>query len=294
MRLQKKCYTSVTPTWHSGFMITLRNDVSIPRIGLGVWEVGEDVAQETVESAIDVGYRHIDTAAGYYNEEAVGAALAATDVAREDLFVTTKLRNGDQGYEEALRAFDDSLGKLGLDYLDLYLIHWPVPAWDKYIDTWRAFEKLYEEGRVRAIGISNFLPDHVARLMSSCEVPPMINQFELHPSYQQVEVEASTRGSGMVVEAYSPIGRGDDLKLPEIMEIAEHHEVTPAQVIIAWHLAKDRVVIPKSVHADRQKENLEATRVLLSDEEVAVINGLESGNMKTAHPATAEFTQFRD
>lgn len=274
--------------------VTLHNGVEIPQVGLGVFQVPEDGTQALVEDALASGYRHIDTAAGYYNEDGVGAALKASGLPREDVFVTTKLRNGDQGYDKALKAFDDSRTALGVDVVDLYLIHWPVPSLDLYVETWRAFEKLYADGAVRAIGVSNFLPDHLDRLVAAADVLPVVNQVEVHPTFQQAEVLASTLGHGIAVEAYSPLGRGADLEDPAVTAIAERLGATPAQVILRWHLDAGRIVIPKSVTPERYRANLAAVDLELTDTDRAAIDALENGNRLGADPAVAAFTQYRD
>ncbi len=274
--------------------VTLHNGVEIPQLGLGVFQVPEDGTQALVEDALASGYRHIDTAAGYYNEDGVGAALKASGLPREDVFITTKLRNGDQGYDKALRAFDDSRTALGVDVVDLYLIHWPVPSLDLYVETWRAFEKLYADGAVRAIGVSNFLPDHLDRLVAAADVLPVVNQVEVHPTFQQADVLASTLGHGIAVEAYSPLGRGADLEDPAVTAIAERLGATPAQVILRWHLDAGRIVIPKSVTPERYRANLAAVDLELTDTDRAAIDALENGNRLGADPAVAAFTQYRD
>ncbi|WP_206188193.1 aldo/keto reductase [Sanguibacter sp. HDW7] len=274
--------------------VTLHNGVEIPQLGLGVFQVPEDGTQALVEDALASGYRHIDTAAGYYNEEGVGAALAASGLPREDIFVTTKLRNGDQGFDKTLRAFESSRKALGVDVVDLYLIHWPVPSLDLYVETWRAFEKLYADGAVRAIGVSNFLPDHLDRLVAEAEILPVVNQVEVHPTLQQADVLANTLGHGIAVEAYSPLGRGKDLDDPAVAAIAARLGATPAQVILRWHLDAGRIVIPKSVTPERYRANLAAVELELTDADRAAIDALEEGNRLGAHPATAAFTQYRD
>lgn len=273
--------------------ITLNNGVTIPQLGFGTFQVAEDQTQRIVESAIETGYRHIDTAAGYYNEAGVGAAVRASGLAREDVFVTTKLRNGDQGYENALAAFEASRAALDIDYVDLYLIHWPVPSKGLYVETWKAFEKLLADGAVRAIGVSNFLPEHLETLLAETDIVPAVNQIEVHPTFQQRGLVQVSRASGIAVEAYSPLGRGADLESDEVTSIAQAHGVTPAQVVLRWHLQQDSVVIPKSNNPERIAANLDVFGFELSDDEIAQITSLEAGNRTGADPATAEFTQFR-
>lgn len=273
--------------------ITLNNDVRIPQVGFGTFQIAPDETQQAVESALEVGYRHIDTAAGYYNEAGVGAAIKAAGLPREDVFVTTKLRNGDQGYESTLAAFEASRAALDLDVVDLYLIHWPSPARGLYVETWRAFEKLLADGAVRAIGVSNFLPEHLATLLKSAEVVPAVNQIEIHPTFQNTATAAASRDAGIAVEAYSPLGRGADLGSEAVGDIALAHGVTPAQVVLRWHLQKGTIVIPKSNTPERIAANLDLLGLDLRAEEIARIDALESDNRLGADPATAEFSQMQ-
>ena len=275
--------------------LPLSDGVAIPQVGLGVFQVPDDGTQANVEQALELGYRHVDTAAGYYNEAGVGAALRASGLPREDVFVTTKLRNGDQGFERALRAFEDSRRALGVDQVDLYLIHWPVPSKDLYVETWRAFEKLLADGAVRAIGVSNFLVEHLDRLVAETDVVPAVNQIEVHPTFQQVAVQQRCRELGIAVEAYSPLGRGADLDAPAVVAAATDLGVTPAQVVLRWAVQQGRIVIPKSLSAARQATNLDVFSFELSAEQVASIDALEAGveGRTGADPVTASFTQFR-
>ena len=265
-------------------------------MGLGGFQVPDDGTQANVEQALELGYRHVDTAAGYDNEDGVGAAPRSSGVPRDEFFVITTLRNGDQGYEPALRAFDSSRRALGLDVVDLYLIHWPVPSKDLYVETWRAFERLLDDGAVRAIGVSNFLPDHLDRLVSASQVVPAVNQIELHPTFQQADVQAACRRHGVAVEAYSPLGRGADLEAPAVTEIATELGVTPAQVVLRWEVQQGLVVIPKSLSAQRQATNIDVFSFDLDDARMAAVEGLEAGvqGRTGADPETADFTRFRD
>jgi len=272
--------------------VLLDNGVAVPQVGLGVFKVPDDATQRTVELALQAGYRHIDTAAGYYNEAGVGAALRASGLHRDEIFVTTKLRNGDQGYESALQAFEDSREQLDVEVVDLYLVHWPVPSKDLYVETWRAFEKLYADGAVRAIGVSNFLPEHLARLLAETDVVPAVNQIEVHPTYQQRATQDATRAAGIAVEAYSPLGRGADLDAPAVRSVAAAHGVTPAQAVLRWHLQHDRIVIPKSVDPVRIATNIDLFGFELTPEEVAAIDALDSGARLGSDPATADFSQY--
>jgi 2,5-diketo-D-gluconate reductase A len=228
----------------------------MPQIGFGVFRVPGDETAPAVLSAIEVGYRGIDTASLYGNETAVGTAVARCGVPREQLFITTKLWNDDQGYESAFGAFDASLGRLGLDYVDLYLIHWPVPAKSAYLETWKAFEEIYASGRARAIGVSNFQPWHLQPLLDRYRIVPAVNQVELHPRFQQEQVRAFDRAHGIVTEAWSPLAQGDILADPVITALSRRYGKTPAQIVLRWHIELGNVVIPKSVTPSRIKENM--------------------------------------
>ncbi|MET8507720.1 aldo/keto reductase [Streptomyces sp. NPDC004787] len=264
--------------------VKLNNGVEIPQLGFGVFQVPDDETTAAVTAALEAGYRSIDTAAIYGNEAGVGRALAASGIAREELFVTTKLWNADQGYEATLRAFDDSLAKLGLDHVDLYLIHWPAPARDLYRDSWRALERLAEEGRIRAAGVSNFQPEHLRRLMDGAALTPVVNQIELHPALQQSELRAVHAEHGIATEAWSPLAQGAVLDDPAITAIAAAHGKSPAQVVIRWHLQLGNVVIPKSVTPARIRANAEVFDFALTDQEMATIAGLDRGLRTGPHP----------
>ncbi|MFJ9863146.1 aldo/keto reductase [Streptomyces sp. NPDC101165] len=267
--------------------IILNNGVEMPQLGYGVWQVPDDEAERAVATALEAGYRSIDTAAIYGNEEGTGKAIAASGLPREDIFVTTKLWNSDQGYDSTLRAFDASLEKLGLDHLDLYLIHWPLPSRDKYLDTYRAFEKLYAEGRVKAIGVSNFLPEHLQRLIAETSVIPAVNQIELHPHLQQRAARSLHSEQGVRTEAWSPLGQGKGLlEVPAIVAIGQKHNRTPAQVVLRWHIQLGNVVIPKSVTPSRIKENIDVFDFSLDDEDLAAISALNEDRRLGPDPAT--------
>ncbi len=255
--------------------VLLNDGMKMPQVGLGVWQTPADITADVVRNAIEVGYRSIDTAAIYGNEEGVGQAVRASGVPREELFITTKLWNREHGYDEALRAFDASLQRLGMDYVDLYLIHWPVPMEERYIDTWRALGRLRDEGRARSIGVSNFLAEHVRRIMAETGVAPAINQIELHPRFQQSDLRAFHAGQGILTESWSPLGQGQLLKHPEIARVAARHGKTPAQAIIRWHIDSGLVVIPKSVRRERLEENFEVFDFRLDDSDMAAIAALD-------------------
>ncbi|MDQ2631378.1 MAG: aldo/keto reductase [Actinomycetota bacterium] len=267
-------------------ILTLHDGVEIPQLGFGTWQIPAEETQEKVEEALAVGYRHIDTAAVYGNEEGVGAAVAATGVRREDVFVTTKLWNSGQGYDSALRAFDKSLERLGTGYVDLYLIHWPMPSRDLYLDTWRAFERIKEEGGTRSIGVSNFRIDDLERLEGEAEVLPTVNQVELHPRLQQPELRAWHSDHNVATEAWSPLAQGDLLRDGTIETIAAHHHRSPAQIILSWHLQIGNVVIPKSSNPERIRENFEVFDFALSEDDMAALERLDAGERTGGDPNT--------
>jgi 2,5-diketo-D-gluconate reductase A len=252
--------------------VTLNNGVEIPQLGV-------------VAVALDAGYRHIDTAKLYDNEAAVGAAVRDSGLGRDEVFVTTKVWNSDQGYDATLRAFDASMERLGIDVLDLYLIHWPRPGKGTAADTWRALERLYADGRVRAIGVSNFEPDHLRRLLDKSEVVPVVNQVELHPYLQQVQVRKANEELGVVTEAWSPLAKGGDLlEDPTITALADKHGVAPAQVVLRWHLQLGTVAIPKSVTPARIRANIDVFGFELDEQDMAMIGTLDRDGRTGPHP----------
>jgi 2,5-diketo-D-gluconate reductase A len=257
--------------------VPLGDSGTIPQLGFGVFQVPPRETATAVASALDAGYRHIDTAAAYRNERGVGEAVRDSGLPREEVFVTTKCWNDDQGYEQALRAFEGSAERLDLGAVDLYLIHWPVPAHDLYVDTWRAFVELRAQGRVRSIGVSNFQPAHLRRAIDETGVTPAINQIELHPYFQQAELRRVHAELGIVTEAWSPLAQGAVLDDPAIVAIAEAHGKTPGQVVIRWHLQLGNVVIPKSVTPARIAENYDVFGFELDASEMEAIEDLDAG-----------------
>ncbi|MEU6161873.1 aldo/keto reductase [Streptomyces sp. NPDC047130] len=266
--------------------VTLNNGVTIPQLGFGVFQVPDEETTAAVTAALDAGYRSIDTAAIYGNEAGVGKALAASGIAREELFVTTKLWNTDQGYDATLRAFDESLAKLGLDHVDLYLIHWPTPARDLYLDTWRAFERLAADGRIRAAGVSNFRPAHLRRLLDHSSLVPAVNQVELHPGLQQAELRAAHAELGIATEAWSPLAQGAVLEDEAVETLARRYDRSPAQIVLRWHLQLGNIVIPKSVTPTRIAENIDVFGFALTEEEMASLAALDRGLRTGPDPDT--------
>ena len=270
--------------------VTLNNGVQIPQLGFGVFQVPPEDTQRIVEDALEAGYRHIDTAAAYRNEAAVGAAIAASGIPRQEIFITTKLRNGEQG--TAFEAFQNSRKALGIDYVDLYLIHWPVPSQGLFTEAWKTMEKIYAGSEIRAIGVSNFLSDHLDSLLQVSDVVPAVNQIEIHPTFQQRDLAAKSRQLGIAVEAYSPLGQGADLGAAAVKSLAVRYGTTPAQIVLAWHLAQSTIVIPKSADSVRMRENLGASALRLTPAEIAEISALESGARAGADPAVAAHSQL--
>jgi diketogulonate reductase-like aldo/keto reductase len=266
--------------------VPLNTGAAMPQVGFGVFQVPPGQTAAAVTVALEAGYRSIDTAAAYRNEAGVGEAIARSGLPREELFVTTKLWNDDHGRERAPRAFEASLARLGLDYVDLYLIHWPCPRQDRYVETWQALEEIHADGRARAIGVSNFQPAHLERVRAASEVVPAVNQIELHPRLQQVELRRYHAEHGIVTEAYSPLAQATVLDDPAITAIAAAHERTPAQVVLRWHVQLGNVIIPKSVTPERIRENIALFDFELADDEMAAIARLDAGERTGMDPET--------
>ena len=270
--------------------ITLNDGKTIPQLGLGTWQTPENEAASSIVAAFKSGYRLIDTAAIYENETGVGAGLRESGLPREEYFVTTKLWNDRQGYDEALRAFDESLERLGLDYVDLYLIHWPAPWKDRYLDSWRALIRLKEEKRARSIGVSNFQIPHLERIIVETGVVPTVNQIELHPDFQQKALQTFHEAHGIRTQSWSPLGQGALLRNSTVRKISQKHGKTPAQTIIRWHLDNGLLTIPKSVHAHRIDENFAVFDFTLDREDLAQLAALDGPDNRIGpNPDTASF-----
>jgi 2,5-diketo-D-gluconate reductase A len=266
--------------------VTLHDGVEIPQLGFGVFQVPPEKTQDAVEEALEAGYRHIDTAAAYRNERGVGAAIAASGIPRDEIFVTTKLWNSAQGYESTLGAFQKSIDRLGMDHVDLYLIHWPVPSEGRALDTWRAFERIHEEGHSRTIGVSNFRVEDLEMLEREAEMLPTVNQIELHPHFPQAELRAWHREHDLATESWSPLAQGDLLVNETIAAVAARHGRTPAQAILRWHLQLGNVVIPKSVTPKRIRENFELFDFELTEDDMTEIAALDVGQRIGPDPGT--------
>jgi diketogulonate reductase-like aldo/keto reductase len=266
-------------------VLDLNDGNKAPQLGFGVFQIPDGETADAVASALDAGYRSLDTAAIYKNEAGVRQGIERSGVARGDIFLTTKLWNAEQGFDSTLKAFDASLKKLGSDYVDMYLIHWPTPKRDLYIDTWKAFMRLRDEGRIRSIGVSNFQPAHLERLVKETGVVPVVNQIELHPDFAQRDVVAANTKLKIVTESWSPLGQGGDLlKNEALVAIGKKHGKTPAQVVIRWHVQLGHMVIPKSVTPERIKANIEVFDFELSGDEMKAIDALDAGNRMGPHP----------
>jgi 2,5-diketo-D-gluconate reductase A len=271
--------------------LKLNDGNSIPQLGLGVWQVPPEITARVVVDGIKAGYRSIDTAEGYNNEEGVGEAIRKAGVARSELFITSKLRNGGHARDLALKSFDETMQKLGLDHLDLFLIHWPVPSQNKYVEAWKVLVEKQKEGRIRSIGVSNFNPDHLERIIGETGVTPVVNQIELHPRFQQRDKRDFLKQHDIKIESWSPLGSGRLLDDATIGKIAKKHGKSIAQTIIRWHLQEGLIVIPKSTHAERIQENFDVFGFELDAEDMATIKGLDNpkGGRVGSDPATAAF-----
>ncbi|MEQ1900331.1 MAG: aldo/keto reductase [Devosia sp.] len=271
--------------------LELHDGKSIPQLGLGVWQVDPAITARVVLDGIKAGYRSIDTAEGYQNEEGVGEAIRRSPVLRSDLFITSKLRNGGHARDLALRSFDETMRKLGIEQLDLFLIHWPIPSQDKYVEAWKTLAELQTQGRIRSIGVSNFNEDHLERIIGETGVVPVVNQIELHPRFQQRDKRAFHERHKIRIESWSPLGSGRMLDDPIVGEIARKHGKSIAQTIIRWHLQDGLIVIPKSIHAERISENIAVFDFELDGDDMAKINGLDQGGSGRvgSNPSTAAF-----
>ena len=265
-------------------LVEMNDGRSIPVIGFGVWQVPDDVVVDATVKALEVGYRHIDTAYLYHNERGVGEALRRSELDRDDVFVTTKVWNTDHGYDQTLRAFDKSTGLLGIDEVDLYLIHWPTPARDVYLESWRALIRLREEGRARSIGVSNFHDAHLRKIIDETGVIPAINQIELHPWLPQTELRDIDARLGIKTEAWSPLGSGRLIDDPVIAEVSAKHGKSPAQVMVRWSIQLGNIVLPKSVTPERIEHNIDVFDFQLDDADMAAIATLESGRRTGPNP----------
>ncbi|MEJ2888929.1 aldo/keto reductase [Actinomycetospora aeridis] len=267
--------------------IELNNGTVIPQLGFGVFQIDPSDTAETVLTAFEAGYRHIDTAQMYGNEAEVGEAIAKSGLGRDELWITTKCNNSNHGYDDAQRALDESLQKLGLDAVDLYLIHWPLPGKDLYVDTWKGFEKAHQDGKTRTIGVSNFQPHHLDKLLEETETVPAINQIELHPHMQQAGLRSYHERHGIRTEAWSPIGQGKGLlDAPELVEIAQAHGKSAAQVVLRWHVQLGNIIFPKSVTPDRIRENKDIFDFELTHEDMQKIDGMEKAERLGPDPDT--------
>ncbi len=269
--------------------IQFNDGKTIPQIGLGVWQTPDEEAAPAVRKALEVGYRHVDTAAIYENEEGVGEGIRQSGVARGDIFLTTKLWNDRQSHDAALKAFDESLKRLGTDYVDLFLIHWPSPHRGTYVEAWKALVELKKQGRARSIGVSNFAEEHLERIIGETGETPVLNQIELHPDFQQKTLRAVHERLGMKTQSWSPLGQGKLLSNPDIAKVAQRLGKSPAQVIIRWHLDNGLIVIPKSVTPSRIEENFKVFDFTLDAEAKAVLDALDGDNRVGPDPMTAKF-----
>ena len=272
-------------------MMTLNDGREMPQLGTGIWQIDDAKTPEVVAQALKTGYRLIDGAAAYKNERGMGEGIRASGVPREQIFVTSKLWNDAQGYDQALRAFDQTMTRTGLEKLDLFLIHWPLPRLDAYVDTWKALIRLREEGRVTSIGVANFHEDHLQRLIDETGVTPALNQIELHPSLAQAKMRAVNKRLGIVTQSWTPLGRGDSFDAPAVTQIAERLERSPAQVILRWHIQHGLSVIPKSEHADRLAQNFAALEFELTADDMAALDRLDNNHRTGPDPDEFDYRE---
>lgn len=266
-------------------IISLNNGVKMPSLGLGVYKITDEQMPEVIATAIETGYRAFDTAHFYFNEASLGQAICSSNVAREELFITTKLWNDNQGYEATKAAFAKSLEQLGLEYIDLYLIHWPCPADDLFIESYRAMEELYAEGKIKALGVANFKQTHLEKLLANCTVKPVVNQIEYHPLFNQAELQEFCESQDIYITAWSPLMRGGELlKNETLVKLAEKYQKTASQIIIRWHLDSGRIVIPKSSNHERIKENYNVFDFELDNEDIRLINALNTSERQFKDP----------
>ncbi|AYY14010.1 aldo/keto reductase [Actinobacteria bacterium YIM 96077] len=270
--------------------LTLNNGVQIPQFGFGTFQIEPEKTKETTLKAIELGYRHIDTAEMYRNEKQVGEAVRASGIDRSEFFVTSKLNNGAHAYDDALAAFDQTMADLDIEYLDLFLVHWPLPQVGDFVETWRAMEEIYRSGRCRAIGVSNFQPHHLQRLFDETEIVPVVNQIEVHPYLTQDDVREFGTKNGVLTESWAPIAKGKVVDDPTITRIAEQHGKTASQVTLRWHIQRGDIVFPKSVNPDRMRENIDIFDFELSDDEVATISQLNRDDRMGPHPDEFNWT----
>ncbi len=270
-------------------LITLNNGVEIPQLGFGVFQIEPEKTVDAVRTALDVGYRHIDTAEMYGNEKQVGEGVNGSDIPREQVFITSKLNNGFHAYDDALKATDQTLADLGVDAVDLFLIHWPLPEVGDFVETWKALEKIYADGKARAIGVSNFQKHHLERLFAETEIVPAVNQIEVHPYLTQDDLRAFNADHGIATEAWSPIAQGDVLDDPVLQKIAEEKGKSTAQVTLRWHIQRGDIIFPKSVTRSRVEENFDIFDFELSGDDVAAIDGLNKNKRRGPDPDTFNY-----
>ncbi|OBA38136.1 aldo/keto reductase [Gordonia sp. 852002-51296_SCH5728562-b] len=270
-------------------IITLNNGVEIPQLGFGVFQIEPEKTVDAVRTALDVGYRHIDTAEMYGNEKQVGEGVNGSDIPRDQVFITSKLNNGFHAYDDALKATDQTLADLGVDAVDLFLIHWPLPEVGDFVETWKALEKIYADGKARAIGVSNFQKHHLERLFAETEIVPAVNQIEVHPYLTQDDLRAFNADHGIATEAWSPIAQGDVLDDPVLKKIAEEKGKSTAQVTLRWHIQRGDIIFPKSVTRSRVEENFDIFDFELSGDDVAAIDGLNKNKRRGPDPDTFNY-----